>query len=139
MLLAAALPASAQPAERQPWWKAATIQNAISLTSHQAEQLDAIYRESLPERRSLRRQLAAQQKRVEKMFAGGPFDDEHVRPVIHRLFAIEKQRNVARVLMLVRMYRVLTPIQRDKLEDLSAQRPGAAVPNLFAGLSSGKE
>lgn len=133
------MPAPAQPAERQPWWRAAAVQHAISLTSHQAEQLDAIYRESLPERRSLRRQLAAQQKRVEEIFAGGPFDDEHVRPAIHRLFAIEKERNVARVLMLIRMYRVLTPLQRDKLEELAAQRPGLAVPHLFAGLSSGKE
>ena len=139
MLLTAIGLASAQPPERQLWWKAPAVQNAISLTSDQAEQLDAIYRESLPERRSLRRQLAAQQKRVAEIFAAGPFDDEHVRPVIHRLFAIEKERNVARVLMLIRMYRVLTPIQRDKLKDLSAQRQGAAVPNLFAGLSSGKE
>jgi Spy/CpxP family protein refolding chaperone len=139
MLLAAVVLASAQPAQRQPWWKAAAIQNAISLTSHQAEQLDAIYRESLPERRRLRRQLAAQQKRVAEIFATGPFDDERVRPVILRLFAVEKKRNVARVLMLIRMYRVLTPIQRDKLEELSARQPGAAVPNLFAGLSSRKE
>jgi Spy/CpxP family protein refolding chaperone len=73
MLLAAGLPTSAQPAERQPWWKAAAIQQAISLTSHQADQLDAIYRESLLERRSLRRQLAAQQKRVAEIFAGGLF------------------------------------------------------------------
>ena len=83
--------------------------------------------------------MAAQQKRVAEMFAAGPFDDEHVRPVIHRLFAIEKERNVARVLMLIRMYRVLTPIQRHKLEELPARRPRAAVPNLFAGLASGKE
>jgi hypothetical protein len=41
--------------------------------------------------------------------------------------------------MLIRMYRVLTPIQRDTLEEVSAQRPGATVPNLFAGLSSGNE
>ena len=139
MLLTAVALSSAQPAERRPWWKAAAIQNAISLTSHQAEQLDAIYRESLPERRSLRRQLAAQQKHVAKIFAAGPFDDAYVRPAVDRLFAIEKERRVARVLMLIRMYRVLTPIQQAKLSDLSAQQPGAAVPNLFAGLSSGKE
>jgi Spy/CpxP family protein refolding chaperone len=139
MLLAVVVPVSAQPAARQPWWKADAIRNAISLTSHQAEQLDAIYRESLPVRRRLRRQLTAQQKRVAEMFSAGPFDDEHVLPEVDRLFAMEKERNVARVLMLIRMYRVLTPIQRDKLEEVSAQRRGATVPNLFAGLSSGKE
>lgn len=136
MLFAAAM---LEAADRQPWWSAPAVRTALSLTSHQVAQLDSIYRESLPRRRSLRRQFAAQQKRVADMLSRGTFDDEQVGPVVGRLFAIDKERNVARVLMLIRMYRVLTPMQRTKLEQLSAEVPGDRTPDALVGLLSGKE
>jgi len=138
-LLAAAASTVVQDAEREPWWSAPAIRNAIALTPQQAEQLDAIYRESLPRRRTLRHQLAAQQNRVEEMLSTGVFDDEDVRPVVERLFAIDKERNIARVLMLSRMYRVLTPSQRAKLEHLSVQVPEDRPRHPFVDLLSGRE
>lgn len=136
MLLVAAPWAYAQPVERPPWWRVAAIRTAISLTSEQAERLDAIYRESLPMRRSLRQQLAAQEKRVAEVLLVGPFDDEQVKPLIDRLFALDKERNVARTLMLIRMYRQLTPVQRARLAELSAQMPSNERPYSFTGLFS---
>ena len=102
------MPIVVQAAERELWWSAPAIRNAIALTPQQVEQLDAIYRESLPRRRTLRHQLAAQQKRVEEMLSTGSFAEEDVHPVVDRLFALDKERNVARVLMLIRMYRALS-------------------------------
>jgi len=139
VLLAAVAPAYTQPPERPPWWKVAGIRTAVSLTSEQAERLDAIYRESLPTRRRLRQQLAAQEKRVAEVLLVGPFDDEQVRPLIERLFALDKERNVARTLMLIRMYRQLTPVQRARLAELSAQMPGNGRPYSFTGLFSRSE
>jgi Spy/CpxP family protein refolding chaperone len=139
VLLAAVAPAYTQPPERPPWWKVAAIRTAISLTSEQAERLDAIYRESLPTRRRLRQKLAAQEKRVAEVLLVGPFDDEQVRPLIDRLFALDKERNVARTLMLIRMYRQLTPVQRARLAELSAQMPGNGRPYSFTGLFSRRE
>ena len=77
------------PAAREPWWRTPATRTAISLTSQPAERLDAIYRESRPIRRRLRRQLTTQQKLVAKMVSAGPLDDEHVRPVVDRLIAID--------------------------------------------------
>jgi Spy/CpxP family protein refolding chaperone len=139
MLLAAAVPASAQLAEDQPWWKVPAIRDAIVLTSRQAEQIEAIYRESLPMRRNLRRQLTAQQKRVAEMLSAGLYDDERAQAAVERLFIIDSKRNVARVLMIVRMYRTLTPTQRTRLQDLSARLPGDASADTVAGLLPRRE
>ena len=139
MLLAAATSTYPQAAEREPWWKTLTVRNAIELTSHQVEQLDAIYRQSLPMRRSLRRQAAALQRRVLEMLSTGVFDDDQAQRVVDRLSAIDKERKVARVLMLIRMYRVLTPSQRTRLEHLTAQVPNDRAWPPFGGLLSGKE
>jgi Spy/CpxP family protein refolding chaperone len=105
------------------WWKTPGVRAALSLTPRQAEQVDAIFRESLPLRRDLRKQLAAQQRRVSKMFLHGPFDDERARVEVARLFSIDKEHHVARTWMLARMYRILTPLQRAKLEQLPARVP----------------
>ena len=138
-LLAAATSTDLQAYERVPWWRMAAIRNVIELTPDQVEQLDAIYRQSLPRQRSLRRRAAAQQRRFQKMLSTGVFDDEQARPVVDRLSAIDKERKVARVLMLIRMYRVLTPSQRSRLEHLSAQLPMARARHPFDSLLSGKE
>ncbi len=73
------------------------------------------------------------------MLSTGVFDDEQARSVVDRLSAIDKERNVARVLMLIRMYRVLTPSQRTKLEHLTAQVPKGRAWQPFVGLLPGKE
>ena len=131
------MPIVVQAAEREPWWNVPASRSAIALTAQQVEQLDTIYRESLPRRRTLRHQLAAQQKRVEEMLSTGSFTEEEVHPVVDRLFALDKERNVARVLMLIRMYRVLTPSQQIKLQHLSAKASEDRLRRPFVGLLSG--
>lgn len=138
-LLAAVTSICLQAAERELWWRTPAVRSAVALTFQQAEELDTIYRASLARRRELRRQFAAQQKRLQEMLSTGVFDDEQARSVVDRLSAIDKERNVARVLMLIRMYRVLTPSQRTKLEHLSVQVPNDRAWPPFGGLLSGKE
>jgi Spy/CpxP family protein refolding chaperone len=112
--------------QAQPWWLSPAVQAQIALTPHQAERIDVIYRESLPERRRLRQQITTLRKRLARLIASGPISDGPAVPLIDRLCAVEKQRNVTRTMMLVRMHRVLTPAQRLQLPALSVRRPAPA-------------
>ena len=73
------------------------------------------------------------------MLSGGLLDDEHVRPVVERLIAIDRECNAAWRLMVIRMYPILTPNQRRKLDGLSGRLPGDASHQPFLGRLSVKE
>jgi Spy/CpxP family protein refolding chaperone len=111
---------------QEPWWLSPAVQSLIALTPQQTERIDAIYRESLPERRRLRQQATTLRKQLEGLLAIGTMSDGQAVPFISRLCAVEKQRNVARTMMLVRMHWVLTPAQRVQLADLPVRLPDSA-------------
>ena len=113
-LSAAARPARGGPQPATPWWRSPSVQATISLTPEQVKRLEAIHAESLPERRRLREQLTGLQTELDRVLADG-LDDQRASVVIERVFEAEKQRNIARTMLLLRMYRMLTPEQRLKL------------------------
>ena len=117
-------PVSAQPARHAPWWRSPRVQGELALTQEQIRQIDTIYQQSLPNRRRLRDQLAAAQARLARVIAETPFDDDQLRPLVDRVCDVQKDSNVARTLMLVRMYQVLSPVQRTRLADIA---PRSAV------------
>lgn len=119
-LLASA--AAGQGTDRQqPWWLSPAVQSQIALTPQQAARIDAIFRESLPDRRRLRQQATTLRQQLEGLLAAGTVSDVQAVSLISRLCKVEGQRNVARTMMLVRMHRVLTPDQRIQLTDLSVR------------------
>jgi Spy/CpxP family protein refolding chaperone len=122
LIVVAARPAQAQAGAHQKWWLSSEIRSDLALSSRQVQQLDAIYQESLPARRRIRQELTALHDRLTQLIDEGRLDDAAARPVVEHVFAVEKRRNVARTLMLVRMYRVLSPDQRARLADWSARR-----------------
>jgi Spy/CpxP family protein refolding chaperone len=73
------------------------------------------------------------------MLSTGSFAEEHAHKVVDRLVALDEERNVARVLMLIRIYRALTPSQRIKLEHLSAEASEDRLRRPFVGLLSGSD
>jgi Spy/CpxP family protein refolding chaperone len=116
--------AAAQSTDRhEPWWRSPTVQAQLALTPQQAGRIDAIYRQSLPERRRLRRQVKTLQRRLEGMLANATMSDDEALRLITRLCTADKQHKVARTMMLVRMHRVLSPAQRLQLAELSAGLP----------------
>ena len=123
-LFLSALPTAAQSTDRHdPWWLSPTVQAQIALTPQQAGRIDAIYRESLPERRRMRREVVTLQRRLEELLANATVSDEEALGVIRRLCAADKQHKVARTMMLLRIHRVLTAAQRVQLSQLSADYP----------------
>ena len=127
LALSLARPAHAGPLDARPWWRSSSVQSNIELTPEQVARIDTIYRESLPERRRLREQLTCLQNILGRVLDDGRSDDDHGRLIIERVFEVEKQRNIARTMMLLRMHRVLSPGQREKLAQLSAAA-GAGLP-----------
>jgi hypothetical protein len=83
--------------------------------------------------------LTTQQKLVAKMLSAGLLDDEHVRPVVDRLIAIDRECNAAWRLMVNRMYPILTPIQRANLDGFSGPLSGDATHHPLLGRLSRKE
>jgi Spy/CpxP family protein refolding chaperone len=63
----------------------------------------------------------------QRALADGRSDDMQGRLLIERVFAAEQRRNIARTMMLLRMYRVLTPEQRVMLAAIRV-RPFAVHP-----------
>lgn len=127
LALSLARPAHAGPPDARPWWRSSSVQSSIELTPEQVARIDTIYRESLPERRRLREQLTCLQNILGRVLDDGRSDDDHGRLIIERVFEVEKQRNIARTMMLLRMHRVLSAGQRERLAQLSAAA-GAGLP-----------
>lgn len=73
------------------------------------------------------------------MVSAGLLDDEHVRPVLERLIAIDRECSAAWRLMVIRMYPILTPNQWRKLAGLSGRLPGDAIHHPLLGRLSGEE
>ena len=118
--------AAQTPDRKEPWWQSPEIRSQITLTSQQARRIETIYRESLPERRRLRQEATSLRNQVEGLLATGTMSDAQAVPLISRLYMVEKQRNIARTMMLVRMHWVLTPAQRHQLADLSVRPHGSS-------------
>ena len=97
-------------------------------SSQHTERIETIYRASVQQRRRLRQHAMTLQKQLDQLAATGTTSDGQAVPLIGRLCAVEKARNVARTMMLVRMHWVLTPVQRHQLADVSIRSPGFGRP-----------
>ena len=128
-LLAQSVAVSAKP---QPWWLSTAVQERMSLSRAQVLQLDTAYRQSLPLRRRLLRERRELRRQLARRLAMGPFDDARTLQLIERLWTAERDRNVARTMMLIRMYRVLTPTQQSQLSEFSAPSSTPASDPLLA-------
>jgi Spy/CpxP family protein refolding chaperone len=104
---------------RGRWWRSATIQQRLALTTAQVEQIDAVFERSVPKRRLLRRRLQSLQDQLDRAITAGARDEDAIQRLIDRVADAERVSNVARTMMLVRIYAVLTPRQRTSLERVS--------------------
>jgi Spy/CpxP family protein refolding chaperone len=111
MLLAEALCAPSF-AETRQWWKSATVQQALELTNEQISTIDRIFRSDSSQRRRLAREQEGLELRLAAVLRDDALDTDTVSKLIERVVQAQARRNVSRTLMLVRMYRVLSPAQR---------------------------
>jgi Spy/CpxP family protein refolding chaperone len=64
-------------------------------------------------------------EQLARLLAEGTADDNYARRVAERVNAVERDRNVARTLLLFRMYRLLTPEQRRLIAEVGQRAPSS--------------
>jgi Spy/CpxP family protein refolding chaperone len=122
MLLAVALwtqRTAAMMPVNQGWWQTPAVQRQLGLSTAQVRSLESIYRRSLPERRRLRRRQYELDRQLTRLLADGASSDDRASALIDRVVDARRRSNVARTLVLVRMYRILDPQQQTRLASLA--------------------
>jgi Spy/CpxP family protein refolding chaperone len=107
--------ASAQTPE---WWRVTAIQQELGLTPGQARSLEAIFHATHRRRLALNERLDRAEADLTRAIARG--DEPVAMGLIPRVEAARYERNKARTMMLMRMYRVLSLQQRRKLAALQS-------------------
>ena len=106
----------AQPPK--PWWKNDKEKAELRLAEDQAARVDSIFQEWWPKLRGSYEELNKREAQLDALIKG---DDTTEVDVVNQLRQVAQARaemNKNRTLMLYRMYRVLSPEQRVKLEDI---------------------
>ena len=103
--------------QRQKWWKSEEVKAHLALTDRQVAELEEIYQATLPQLRSLDKELHALETDLSKMIDEMNVQEWEVRLQIDKVEAIRSALSKARTLMLYRMHKVMTPQQRDLFHD----------------------
>jgi Spy/CpxP family protein refolding chaperone len=102
-------------AQAYRWWQDEVVQRELALTADQVKGLETVFASTLAERRQLRRQLDRLEAFVQRTIARADLEESEVSELIDELETTRAKRNAARTLMLFRMYRILSPEQRERL------------------------
>jgi Spy/CpxP family protein refolding chaperone len=114
--------ASAEPqsAVAGRWWRDPSIQRDLRLTPAQARRLDVIFESDLQARLALHREIQRMDAELLRLILDE--EDARVLQFVDDLQALRRKQNTRRALMLLEMYKVLTPTQRAQLASRSSRR-----------------
>jgi Spy/CpxP family protein refolding chaperone len=108
--------ASAATDERSKWWKSESVKAEILLTPEQSQALENIFQATLPTLRAEKEELDRQERLLSQLVREAAVDENRVVELIDGVEAARAQVSKTRTMMLYRMYRTLTPAQREKLK-----------------------
>jgi Spy/CpxP family protein refolding chaperone len=95
------------------WWSDSDIQHVLTLSPIQVTELSTLFERDLPQRRTLHERILQMERELNR--AIGKDDEAGTLQVLEQLQELQRTLNTRRALMLVRMYRILTPQQRQQL------------------------
>jgi Spy/CpxP family protein refolding chaperone len=101
------------------WWLDSEIRCELELSSRQVAAIEAEYDRTLAHRRLLRRAFDAANAELTRALARGDLSDTEADALVSRVEDLRRQRNVARMQLLVRMHFLLTPGQRAQLRGVA--------------------
>lgn len=116
-LAATSVGAQSEAPRPRKWWQVEDVQRELDLTPAQVDALEKIFQEKLQERIRLRQELDALEAQWKDAITRGEIDDADAIRLIDKVGEAQIRRNTARTLVLLQMYRVLTPEQRVKLRE----------------------
>ncbi len=111
-----------QGAPPEKWWQSPDMKSRLSLTEDQARRIEQIYSSTLPERIKQAENAQRLAAELEAMLVCSDCAEQAVVELSDRAASAQALRGRARIVMLYRMYRVLTPVQRQQLDELTARR-----------------
>jgi Spy/CpxP family protein refolding chaperone len=108
------------------WWRTAELQRHLHLTAAQIQALDARFERERPERLARYRQIAEMDQRLAHILVRGSADDDTVARLSEEVEGLRLQQNVRRSMMILAMYKTLTPQQRALLAQMYHARRESA-------------
>lgn len=119
-LVAVAAPAAAGAVR---WWTEPDVQARLQLTAPQVAALNRLFDDTLSDRLASGARLTRLEQRLARLMAQPDAGEKETLRLVERVEGLRARRNVARTMMLVRMFRVLTPAQRRALDSLTRPKP----------------
>lgn len=114
-----------QPAK---WWVEPKLREELGITDQQSAAIEAIWQKGLPQRAKTRDTLEKLEAALDQMMLDATVDETAIEAQLDKVEAARTEASKARVLMLYRINKVLTPDQRAKLaakaKAMRDQRPG---------------
>ena len=108
--------AGEQSHRRHGWWQSTDVKALLDLTDEESATLDTIYRKALPKLHESMRRLNAEESTLSGLVGNMDIEEIDVTRQIDRMEATRSELSKTRILMLFRMYRVLTEDQRTRLD-----------------------
>ena len=118
--------AAAKAKAAHKWWRSEEMRAQFSITDAQSAKLDEIYHSFYASLKSGMADIERYHKDVSKMMAEGSSSEVDVLHAIDKLETAKAGLARQRMLMLYRMYRVLSPDQRIKVKKFQEQKDAAA-------------
>jgi Spy/CpxP family protein refolding chaperone len=118
--------AEAAAKAKAKWWRSPELRAEFAITDVQSADLDRIFHSFYASLKSGMEDVDRYHKDVSKMMAEGSSSEVDVLHAIDKLEAAKASLARTRMLMLYRMYRVLSPDQRIKVKRYHEQKDAAA-------------
>jgi Spy/CpxP family protein refolding chaperone len=98
------------------WWLSEDGKKEFGISEQQSRDLEALFQQMLPTLKANKSELDKQEKALDRLLADGGSSETAVAQAIDRAEAARSALSRTRTLMLFRMYRLLTPEQRAKVQ-----------------------
>jgi Spy/CpxP family protein refolding chaperone len=102
------------------WWQ--VYKSELRLNPDQISRIDAIFEATFPQLKASYEALSKREEQLSKLIVADDATEAEVLRQSEQIEAIRSELSKTRVLMLFRMRRVLSPEQRDKLQELQKER-----------------
>lgn len=119
-------PKAAAAKAKAKWWRTPDLRAEFAITDAQSTELDRIFHSFYASLKSGMADVDRYHKAVSKIMAEGSSSEVDVLHAIDKLEAAKASLARTRMLMLYRMYRVLSPEQRIKVKRYQEQKDAAA-------------
>jgi Spy/CpxP family protein refolding chaperone len=109
-----------QPPQSRKWWQNPRAAE-LGLTAEQSKRIEEIFQTTLPTLRTCNSELEKREARLNAMVSASDVTEGDVSRLIDQVEASRSEMSKARTLMLFRMYRLLTPEQRERVKAMYEQ------------------